>query len=285
MDWLWYEYRLLNQYRELKRALDYFLRKREFCISSLHEYAGKRVLDINEANAYISKLIMNEAPFMVCRFGGTEMKTINSYMEKQHFPYRDRRKYYVDQLCKLSGFFPNDMILGEKFVELMLQDSAEIDLCGIWNLPMEDFVLERYAPNANITHLGNLEPWNLDSSSIKPWTSSLKGKKILVIHPFAETINSQYYNWREHLFERKFASDDILPEFELITLKAVQTINYSEECGDFADWFAALNYMIEKCKNIDFDIAIIGCGAYGFPLAAAIKRMGRGAVHLGGATQ
>ena len=34
-----------------------------------------------------------------------------------------------------------------------------------------------------------------------------------------------------------------------------------------------------------FDIAIIGCGAYGMPLAAYCKQIGKKAVHLGGATQ
>ncbi len=38
-------------------------------------------------------------------------------------------------------------------------------------------------------------------------------------------------------------------------------------------------------SRTDFDIAILGCGAYGFPLAAEIKRMNKQAIHLGGATQ
>lgn len=37
--------------------------------------------------------------------------------------------------------------------------------------------------------------------------------------------------------------------------------------------------------KVDYDIALIGCGAYGFPLAAHAKRMGKQAVHLGGALQ
>jgi hypothetical protein len=35
----------------------------------------------------------------------------------------------------------------------------------------------------------------------------------------------------------------------------------------------------------DFDVAIIGCGAYGFPLAAHLKRLGKKAIYMGGATQ
>ena len=43
--------------------------------------------------------------------------------------------------------------------------------------------------------------------------------------------------------------------------------------------------MEERISKIDFDVALLGCGAYGLPLAASIKRMGKKAVHLGGATQ
>ena len=285
MDPNWIKYKIRNEYVNKRNWLKELLLKKEFSISDLHSYAGKDILSVEETNKFIEKKIIDKQPFMVCRFGQTEMNMIVKCLQHNHFPYRDQRMTALSKLCKNAGFFPKDINAGEEFVKLMLEDCQYIDLCGIWNLYMEDYILDKYAGLANVTLLGSLEPWNVDSVMIKPWTNTLKGKKVLVIHPFAETINSQYYNWREHLFERKFASDDILPEFELITLKAVQTINYSEECGDFADWFAALNYMIEKCKNIDFDIAIIGCGAYGFPLAAAIKRMGKGAVHLGGATQ
>lgn len=43
--------------------------------------------------------------------------------------------------------------------------------------------------------------------------------KVLVIHPFEDTIKSQYQK-REKLFP----GTDILPEFELKTLKAVREI-------------------------------------------------------------
>ena len=55
---------------------------------------------------------------------------------------------------------------------------------------------------------------------------------------------------------------------------------------------ALLNYMdrqmlstMQEAMKIDFDVAIIGCGAYGFPLAAKLKLAGKQAIHLAGATQ
>ena len=60
-------------------------------------------------------------------------------------------------------------------------------------------------------------------------------------------------------------------------------------CGErderFQNWFEALEYMVQTALKIDFDVAIIGCGAYGMPLAAKLKQAGKQAIHLGGATQ
>ena len=285
MEWSWLKYKTINGYTYKKIFVKKTLLRKEPAIRDLNKYAGRKILDITETNNFISSLIRKKNPFMVCRFGATEMNAIISYLQVMHFPYKDRRENAVAELCKYSGFFPDDLEMGQKFVDLMLESCQYIDLCGIWNLYMEDYILDQYAMPAQLSFLGDLEPWNLEVTEAKPWTSALKGKKVLVIHPFAETISHQYNNYRTKIFERKFEAEDILPEFELITLKAVQTINYNAESIKYRDWFEALDFMIKQCEKIDFDIAIIGCGAYGFPLAAAIKQMGKGAIHLGGATQ
>jgi len=121
--------------------------------------------------------------------------------------------------------------------------------------------------------------WTQPYLHSNPWTKSLEGKKVLVIHPFASTIESQYKNHRELIFENK----DILPEFELITFKAVQSMAGTKT--EFDTWFDAYHWMCDQIKDIDFEVAIIGCGAYGLPLAAYVKSLGKKAIHLAGATQ
>ena len=127
-----------------------------------------------------------------------------------------------------------------------------------------------------ITRLTALEPWYVEH----PWTGGLSGKKVLVIHPFRETILRQYEK-REMLFD----SPETLPEFaDLQVVQAVQTIAGNTD-GRFRDWFEALDWMYTEAVKIDFDTAIIGSGAYGFPLAAKLKAAGKQAFHMGGATQ
>lgn len=48
-------------------------------------------------------------------------------------------------------------------------------------------------------------------------------------------------------------------------------------------WWTQHQY--NMLKNIDYDICLIGCGAYGFHLAAHAKLTGHKAVHLGGSLQ
>ncbi len=43
--------------------------------------------------------------------------------------------------------------------------------------------------------------------------------------------------------------------------------------------------MKAQMDDTDYDVCLIGCGAYAFPLAAHAKRQGKQAVHLGGSLQ
>lgn len=249
--------------------------------------AGRRLLSAVTTNKIIGNAILRDEPFWAGRFGGTEMNMIYQTLLSRMHPEKDHRAEAVQKLCMLSGFFPEDVVLGEKFVDRMLEDCGQMDLVAEWRRYMEDYIYVKYQPDTRLTQLLRLEPWNMyqyPRSKIKPWSAALKGKKVLVVHPFENSIRKQYEENRKHIFERIYDAEDILPEFELITLKAVQTLA-GENDDRFRTWFDALNWMEEQCGQIDFDVAIIGCGAYGFPLAAAIKRMGKIAIHLGGATQ
>ena len=73
-----------------------------------------------------------------------------------------------------------------------------------------------------------------------------------------------------------------MPDFQLKTIKAVQSLG---GVCDYNSWFEALEYMKTEIDKTDFDICLIGAGAYGFPLAAYVKRIGKKAVHVGGSLQ
>ena len=239
---------------------------------------------VPEASELIYRHIISEAPLMVSRFGSIELNCIINYLDQKdrrlkylHY-IQNKTRYYewdlrtLESMCTNAGFFPFSYNMLEEFCELMLEDMQYIDVLGSW-LKEESRLADRFS---NVQKIGllNLEPYNHND----PWSRGLEGKKVLVVHPFAHTIKEQYQKRK-----RLFVDNRVLPEFELKVIQAVQSIAGNKTVFD--NWFEALNSMKEEIDKVDFEVAIIGCGAYGMPLAAHIKRMGKKAVHLGGATQ
>lgn len=241
---------------------------------SVKKIDGKRIMDNEEGNSQVLNLLNKNKPFMVGRFGSSEIQTINRYVQKKLNIIKEYKNTNRQAICDNAGFFPCKDDLIDRFSEMMIEYSSQLDLLALLKNHDEGYVVKAHAKAAQLTHLRGIEPYYHNN----PWSQALSGKKVLVIHPFEKTIKSQYEK-RELLF----ANPRVLPEFELLTLKAIQTI--AGEKSNFNTWFEALDYMTEEALKINFDIAIIGCGAYGFPLAARLKMNGKQAIHLGGATQ
>lgn len=247
---------------------------------------GKQLVYESNPNVVSEELINqinSDKPIMVARYGATELLCVVNYINvkrgrlnlKDYLNTKDSDWWWSDnklkQIEELSGFFPASIENVERFCELMIEDSNQVDALASW-LENENYMQE-YTMNAYRFQCLLLDPFWSDI----PWTVALKGKKVLVIHPFEDTIKSQYKK-RDLLF----TNPDILPEFELKTIKAVQSLGGNSE---FTTWFEALDYMKSEIDKIDFDICLIGAGAYGFPLAAYVKRIGKKAIHMGGSLQ
>jgi hypothetical protein len=266
LNYLWY--RLV---RNGWRLAAFKLTKRRVVIK---RYAGKPVSNAEEGYRQLYDLIMAGRPFMAARYGTSELSGMLQAIAVQTGLRRTMRRKKVMELYNNAGFFPPTQAAVSRFGQLMVDASAAMDLLGVWYNPMEDYIVRTCAPQAQFTHLDAIDPHRFTP----PWTRALRGKRVLVIHPFEETIKSQYA--RRGLL---FADPEVLPDFQLLTLRAVQTVG--DNTAGFPDWFAALDYMTTQALAMDFDIALIGCGAYGFPLAARIKRAGKMAIHMGGVLQ
>lgn len=249
-----------------------------------HHVSLGQTMSAEETSCEIEKLLSSEKGVMIARYGSTELCAIRNYLGVK--AGRNIMDYIkgktgewwwnpaiLNQMQRWSGFYPATESNIARFSELMMADSRELDLLGSWC--SNESQMRPYIGNAKITLLRYLEPFWTSS----PWTKVLKGKKVLVVHPFAKSILSQY-DRRDKLFD----NPDTLPEFEsLRVIQAVQSLGKGD--SRFKDWFEALEWMKGEINKEDYDVCLIGCGAYGFPLAAHVKRQGKKAIHLGGALQ
>jgi hypothetical protein len=247
------------------------------------EYHGQAASDLILAG------LKSESPFAASRFGYSELRALLTYLHinekspdwKKLFSFAKGDKvepwWNENTIMKIThnaGVFPKKIEVIEKFCELVQDDMSEIDVLGSW-LGGERWI-KPMMPNTKFMRFYDFYHFVHEN----PWTEALKGKKVLVVHPFTKSIESQY-KVKDHIFK----GVHVLPDFELITCKAVQSIAGNKPSG-FNDWFEALEKMKSDIANVDFDISIIACGAYGMPLAAFIKRdLGKKAIHLGGNAQ
>ena len=230
-----------------------------------------------------------DLPFSVSRFGYSELRALLTYLHikdndstwRKLFSFIKGEKvepWWSDNTIKIithnAGLFPRDIGIIEKFCQLTLNDMPHIDVLGSW-LGGESWI-KPMMPNTKFMRFHDFYHF-LHSS---PWTEGLKNKKVLVVHPFVTSIKQQY-----KIKEKIFPAPHTLPDFELMTYKAVQSIAGNKPEG-FDNWFQALDAMKSDLSKINFDVAILGCGAYGMPLAVSIKKdLKKKAIHLGGNTQ
>ncbi len=245
----------------------------------------RAVLDSEAVNIKISELIQSESKFMVGRFGSVELDSLLKFerclslgiiglaIEGVKYGALPFSKRYFSKLHNNAGVYPINKAMLANFYSEMKCAMPEVDILASW-VPGEVQFKSEFM-KSSICELGSIEPYYHSN----PWSAELEGKKVLVIHPFAKTIKSQYENNRESLFN----NPRVLPKFNLFCLEAVQSIAGNRP--KYGSWLEALEWMTSEALKIDFDVAIIGCGAYGFPLAARLKKSGRKVIHLGGATQ
>ncbi|RJV45096.1 hypothetical protein DWX57_08775 [Coprococcus sp. AF19-8AC] len=235
------------------------------------DYRGYHIMDPSTGNEIIKEIVLQNNPTMIARCGATEMRCVGEFLSTGIFSETIKK-----EISMLSGVFPTTDGFLKQFCEYYMDCVAQSDILALWGVGAEcKVVKEKCCDKTRYTKLTALEPYYFDN----PWSSALKNKKVLVIHPFDESIKKQYEKK-----EKLFLNSLVLPDFASLTcIRAVQSI--AGQKTEFGTWFDALDYMKSQIKAIDFDVAIIGAGAYSLPLAAFVKQMGKVAIQMSGATQ
>ena len=215
------------------------------------KYRGLTILSAEAGNDAIAAAIAAGAPYMAARCGATEMRTAADYLQNGGVGFAEKTR---EDIRNLSGVFPTDDAVLAKFCRTYI-DCAHTATC--------------------YTRLRALEPYYHPH----PWSAALAGKRVLVVHPFKTTIERQYARRAE-----LFPGTDILPQFaDLRIVQAVQGLAGADT--GYASWFDALAAMEQQMDAAPYDVAIIGAGAYGLPLAAHARDTGHAAIQMSGALQ
>ena len=258
---------------------------------------AKRVtsqIQSENCDSRIIKALQSSTPVAIGRLGGTEGRYLGNLIKvfgtsrKIHALHQRYSRYDLNkrrvEVNSNAGFFFLNQAEELKFMELYIASLRNLDVLGAWGDAFtwaESIALEN--SRLDVMPLATISPWvepypYLNSNSTNsPWTLALEGLKVLVISPFARSIKSQYT--RIHGCFDGFS----YPSFELFTIQAPMTFNGIANGEN--NWFSNFDRLIKQVAAIDFDVALVGAGAYSLPLVSSIKNIGRKAIQTGGGTQ
>lgn len=274
-------YRLFILFRDAVRQMPLLhfyvwkLRKAFWRLQSL----GEARLPIVDGGPLLAEAIRANRPFAAGKMGFTESLGLNHYLKRTAALSQNREPppyppYASETLFINSGVFPREDKLFDRFAAIYRDTVKDMDLLVSWEIRGELKLFNLFAPLATLIWWGTIEPF----LSNEPWSSTLEGKRVLVISPFAKSIQGQYARrtklWRDQR---------ILPAFALLTIRC--PFSAGLVAPKHSDWMEALDDLKGQMDAIDFDVALIGAGAFSLPLATHAKRRGKVGIHIGGPLQ
>jgi hypothetical protein len=254
----------------------YILAQQELKAWRTHlQYRGRFIRSPHEGNARIAGAIQSGMPCAIGKIGSTEAQGLAWYLRRRpngtSYPPILR-----EQLLALCGVFPPTDAFLDRFCAVYLEAVEALDILAVWGNAGEAEVVARHAGRATLIPRLALEPYHF----AEPWSAALTGKTVLVVHPFAATIEQQMGR-REHIWSGR----PVLPEFTLATLRMPLSPALGVASPDYGSWLGLRDHLFRHIERLHFDVALIGAGAMSLPIAAFVKSLGRIGIHTGGPTQ
>jgi len=225
-------------------------------------------------NDAIRSALSARANFLVGRVGASEMKIVNGYLLRRRLPFwtYNRSDRYEIQLN--SGLYPAEDKDLDSFAELYLRCVAAVDIFCAWFIPGERRIINGQKFDC-LTALPALEPYFFE----RPWSHSLRGKKVLVVTPFVKTI-------REQLNKLNLVwGYDLFPEVEFDFVPFPHSQMLMSDNGPRRPWVDILDEASTAINSRAFDVGLVGAGAATLPLACHMKCLGKVGIAMGGALQ
>lgn len=158
-----------------------------------------------------------------------------------------------------------------------------------WNVgTAEKDILNEYSPKSFRMVLRALEPY-YQSKPDKQWTS-VTPSHIAVMSPFSKSISIQVQKGLSNVWEKQPNIWSYQPKVSTIRTGCSPALDTTGPAAWSPSiirngWKAAVEDSVSRVLETDAHFILVGCGALSLPIVAALKKAGRIAIHLGGATQ
>lgn len=253
-----------------------FIDKMKLHIPPRKKILGIPVYDYETQQRKIAELLAEERPICIMRPGNGEY--VSAWQ-------RDEAKFFGTKRYQNKGMYSimnGNKELYEKWVNQFNQDMSESDAVVLMGNRdrMEEYLCVAYWHPKELFHLNCLEysPYS-KNAPYDSWVYSLKGKRVLIVSLFADTMQKQLLK-----LDQIWGEKNPIKDTEFIFQKSVW-YSANSPTSEFSTWFEALEYIDSQIAKKEFDVAIVSAGPFSMSLCANIKRRGGKAIQYGGSLQ
>jgi len=230
-------------------------------------------------NLYIKEIIQQNKPFFIGRIAGCELKVAYCFQQGNLFDI-------VDELRELennAGIYTQTNESLKEYTKRLIEAYEHCTVIAEWEQGGKVFAhtgsgqeyISKRTPKTPKIDARALEPYYFKDN----WMNQLKGKKILIVHPFSKTFEKQVKNLKK-IFPGKSWFEDCEIQFAQPPL----TLAGNHEGKDWKDHLTPFLESLREKTN--FDIALVAAGGYGMLVSDYIyKEMNKSVMYIGGALQ
>jgi hypothetical protein len=226
--------------------------------------------NLDATNLYIKKFIKSK-PFFIGRIAGCELNVFLPHLLD------------LMELENNAGIYIKNEESFNTYKEYLLESYKHCTVIAEWDNKGkvfshtgagQQFIASRTQHIPKINAL-ELEPYYFKNS----WMPDIKGKRLLIVHPFIKTIKKQIPNIKQ-IFPNMHWFEDCT--FQIVQPPLTLAGNHHN-----MDWQEHYKLFIETLKDInDFDIALVAAGGYGMLISDYIfTEMKKSVMYIGGALQ
>ena len=222
---------------------------------------------------YIKQQIQSNLPIFIGRIAGVELQV--AYQAQYYYP----QPHLIQELENNAGIKVKDSTSLLLYVDMLIKAYDHCTCIAEWDGKVAEItgkgqeLIRKRTPHIYKIQAPQLEPYYYKDS----WMPALKGKRVLIVHPFVTTIQQQLPNLKE-IFPCSW-----FEECTFVFAKPPMTLAGNHQGKDWKEHYD--QFITELDKITDYDIALVAAGGYGMLIADYIYTQKKQVLYIGGALQ
>ena len=239
---------------------------------------------MNPDQMIIKRLLESNQPFFIGRIAGIELKMaylVFKGMSPTEREYREERA----GLETNAGIYTKNEESVQTYVTQLMEAYEHCTVIAEWERASKVFSftgMGQELVSSRTSHIPNINAISLEPYYVADphsWMTSLQGKRILIVHPFVETMKRQVTH-----FDTLFPGREWFRDCTFQFIAPPFTLAGNHQGRDWLEHLREFYTKLDQCE--EFDVALVAAGGYGMIISDYVyTKRNKSVLYIGGALQ